>query len=50
MEQEFTIITNEVEFDEELFQQNLKENDFTAWEQDLEEGKGSDTDVKEGDE
>lgn len=42
-EKDFEIVTDEVEFDEELYQQNLKENDFSVWE--TEEGKGTD-DVK----
>ena len=43
MDNEFNITTNEVEFDEDLYQTNLKENDFTSWED--AEGVGSD-DVK----
>lgn len=36
MENQFIINTNSVEFDEELYQQNLKENDFSVWEKDAE--------------
>lgn len=40
MEKEFVIEIDEVEFDEELYQQNLKENDFSVWETSNDEGKG----------
>ncbi|WP_158568224.1 hypothetical protein [Coprobacillus sp. AF33-1AC] len=40
MDNEFNITTDKVEFDEELYQTNLKENDFTSREDD--EGIGSD--------
>ena len=43
MNENFEIATDEVEFDEELYNQNLEENDFSAW--DNAEGIGSD-DVK----
>lgn len=44
----FVIETDSVEFDEELYQQNIKENDFSVWEQDTDlEGIGEE---KEGDE
>lgn len=45
MDKTFEIVTDQVEFDEELYQQNLKENDFSVWEEEdakVEEGMGKD--------
>lgn len=38
MDNKFEIIEEEVEFDEELYQKNLEENDFSSW--DEEDGLG----------
>lgn len=46
MNEEYEIITNTVEFDEELYQQNLKENNFDAW-KDAEVDEGIGTDITE---
>lgn len=43
MDKKYEIVEDEVEFNEELYQKNLEENDFSVW--NLEDGKGSD-DVK----
>lgn len=51
MDKTFEIVTDQVEFDEELYQQNLKENDFSVWEEEnakIEEGMGTDNEKGDG--
>lgn len=40
MAENYEFIEEEVEFDEDLYHQNVQENDFSAWDDEI--GKGDD--------